>query len=85
MLNGAVKDICWTADGERIAIVGEGSQTFGKVIMWDTGANVGEITGFAKRLISADFRPNRPFKLAIGGDEMQLGFFAGPPFKLAKQ
>lgn len=38
--------------------------------MWDTGSNVGEVSGFAKRLITVDFRPNRPFKLAMGGDEM---------------
>lgn len=52
--------------------------------MWDTGSNVGEVSGFAKRLTSVDFRPVRPFKLAMGGDESSVGFFGGPPFKLVK-
>jgi WD40 repeat protein len=42
---------------------------------------VGEISGISKTLTTADFRPIKPFTLALSGEEFTVGFFAGPPFK----
>lgn len=33
---------------------------------------------------SCSFRPVRPFKLVLGGDEMALKFYDGPPFSFTK-
>lgn len=37
--------------------------------MWDSGSNVGQITGFGKTVTTADFRPVKPVTLALGGEE----------------
>ncbi len=60
-LGGPVKDICWTQDGQRVGIAGQGKQVFAKVFSFDTGATLGEISGPGKLLLSCDLRPNRPF------------------------
>jgi hypothetical protein len=63
---------------------GEGKTFFGKVFLTDTGSTVGEINGISKRVMSCDFRPARPFRLALGGEDNSVAFFEGPPFKFAR-
>jgi hypothetical protein len=72
LLTGSIRDITWTGDSERIAVVGEGSKTYGKVFSADTGSSLGEITGVAKNLLSCSFKPNRPFRLALAGEEFSV-------------
>lgn len=52
-----------------------------KVFTWDTGNSVGELIGHNKRLLSAAFKPTRPFRLFTGGEDMKTIIYAGPPFK----
>ena len=47
----------------------------------DTGSTVGEITGHNKAINSMDFRPERPFRVVSGGEDMKVCFHEGPPFK----
>ena len=84
VLSGQVKDIAWTGDNQRIAVVGEGKMNFGKVFILDTGSSVGEISQVSKQLNSVDFRPIKPYKLAAGGEETIVTFYEGPPFKYKK-
>ncbi|CAK93071.1 unnamed protein product (macronuclear) [Paramecium tetraurelia] len=84
VLGGAIKDICWTGDGERLGIVGEGKTYFGRTILLDTGSSVGEISGVSLTLNACAMRPQRPFRLALGGDEGSVCWFEGPPFKFKK-
>jgi len=51
---GKIKDIAWTEDSKRIAVVGEGREKFGAVFLWDSGSSVGEITGHNKVINSVD-------------------------------
>jgi hypothetical protein len=44
-LGGPIRDICWTGDGERLAVAGEGKTYFGKAFLLDSGSSVGEISG----------------------------------------
>jgi len=85
MLSGAVKDICWSPDNQRIVVVGEGKEQFGKAFIWDTGSSVGEISGHAKTLNSVAFRPARPFRVMTGGEDFMVNYFEGPPFKFKAQ
>jgi len=78
---GAVLDIAWSADNQRLVCVGDGKQSFGKVFMWDSGNTVGEISGHQKKLSTCDFKATRPFRIVTGGDDMTCNFFEGPPFK----
>ncbi|XP_029948209.1 WD repeat-containing protein 1 isoform X1 [Salarias fasciatus] len=79
--SGTIKDIVWTEDSRRIAVVGEGREKFGAVFLWDTGSSVGEVAGHSKIINSVDIRPKRPYRLITASDDKSVGFFEGPPFK----
>ncbi|XP_041639671.1 WD repeat-containing protein 1 [Cheilinus undulatus] len=79
--SGIIKDIAWTEDSKRIAIVGEGREKFGAVILWDSGNSVGEISGHCKRINSVDIRQCRPYRLATGSDDTCSSYYEGPPYK----
>uniref|UniRef100_A0A8C5LRC3 WD repeat domain 1 n=1 Tax=Leptobrachium leishanense TaxID=445787 RepID=A0A8C5LRC3_9ANUR len=78
---GKIKDIAWTEDSKRIAVVGEGRETFGSVFLWDTGSSVGEIAGHNKIINSVDIKQTRPYRVATCSDDNATAFFEGPPFK----
>uniref|UniRef100_A0A667X1Q9 WD repeat domain 1 n=1 Tax=Myripristis murdjan TaxID=586833 RepID=A0A667X1Q9_9TELE len=78
---GRIKDIAWTEDSKRIAVVGEGREKFGAVFLWDTGSSVGEIAGHFKVINSVDIKQTRPYRLITGSDDSCGAFFEGPPFK----
>lgn len=80
-LSGAIRDIDWTFDSKRIAIVGEGKKTFAHVFIWNTGTQVGEIIGHSKMILSVHFRPSRPFKVVTGSEDFKSNFYTGPPFR----
>lgn len=84
VLAGPILDLQWSDDSKRIVAVGEGKEKFGVTIMWDTGASVGEITGHAKAIQSADFKQTRPYRVATGSEDFQVNWFEGPPFKFKK-
>ncbi|XP_006756803.1 PREDICTED: WD repeat-containing protein 1 [Myotis davidii] len=79
--SGKIKDIAWTEDSKRIAVVGEGSEMFGAVFLWDSGSSVGEITGHNKVINSMDIKQTRPYWLVTGSEVNCAAFFEGPPFK----
>ncbi|XP_061641252.1 WD repeat-containing protein 1 [Phyllopteryx taeniolatus] len=80
-LSGKVKDIAWTADNKRIAVVGEGREKFGSVFLWDTGSSVGSVSGHSKLINSVDIRHKRPYRMVTGSDDNNGSFYEGPPFK----
>lgn len=79
-----VLDIAWSDDGQRVVAVGEGSEKYGRVFGWDTSNNLGEISGHNKTLLACDFKPGRPYRIATGSEDNNIGFFNGPPFKFEK-
>lgn len=83
-IGGSIKDLSWSADSQRIVVVGEGRERFGHVFMTDTGTSVGEISGQSKPINSCDFRPARPFRIITGSEDNTIGIFEGPPFKFKK-
>lgn len=78
---GRIKDIAWSDDSKRMAVVGEGREKFGAVFLWDTGSSVGEISGHSKVINSVDIKQSRPYRLVTGADDNCAAFFEGPPFK----
>ncbi|XP_064199929.1 WD repeat-containing protein 1 [Anguilla rostrata] len=80
-ISGAIKDIAWSGDNSRIAVVGQGREKFASVFLWDSGSSVGEITGHSKAITSVDIKSSRPYRLATGSDDQTSAFFEGPPFK----
>eukprot|EP01041_Mallomonas_annulata_P005977 gene5977-12054_t len=79
---GEVKDLDWDFESKRIIAVGEGSESMAKIFVWDQGTTVGEISGHAKRILAASFKPSRPFRIMTGGEDFKTVFHNGPPFKL---
>ncbi|KAM7401758.1 hypothetical protein PAMP_017046 [Pampus punctatissimus] len=80
-ISGKVKDIAWTEDSKRIAVVGDGREKFGAVFLWDSGSSVGEVSGHSKLINSVDIRQKRPYRLATASDDTCGSFYEGPPFK----
>jgi len=80
-LAGAVRDVGWAADSQRLAVVGDGRDRFGHVFLLDTGTSNGALTGQAKPLNSIDFRPARPLRIVTASDDYSVALFDGPPFK----
>ncbi|KAK1798662.1 hypothetical protein P4O66_006948, partial [Electrophorus voltai] len=78
---GKIKDIAWTEDSKRIAVVGEGREKYGAVFLWDSGSSVGEIVGHSKVVNSVDIKQTRPYRLITGSDDNCTAFYEGPPFK----
>ncbi|OQV26168.1 Actin-interacting protein 1 [Hypsibius exemplaris] len=83
-LGGAIKDLCWSPDSQRMAVCGDGRERYAHVFMADTGTSVGEIAGQSKAINSIDFRPARPFRVITGSEDYSVGHFQGPPFKFDK-
>ena len=71
-LSGAVADVAWSHDGQRIACCGEGKQSFAKVFLWDSGSAVGDVSGSTKRVNSCDFKPSRPFRIATASEDFAV-------------
>ncbi|XP_005995864.1 WD repeat-containing protein 1 [Latimeria chalumnae] len=78
---GKIKDIAWSVDSKRIAVVGEGREKFGAVFLWDSGSSVGEISGHSKAINSVAIKSTRPFCLVTASDDSTCVYLEGPPFK----
>ncbi|XP_027167454.1 actin-interacting protein 1-2 [Coffea eugenioides] len=82
VLSGRIDDLQWSPDGLRIVASGEGKgKSFVRAFMWDSGTNVGEFDGHSRRVLSCDFKPTRPFRIATCGEDFLVNFYEGPPFK----
>ena len=79
-IGGEVEDLAWDSESKRIAAVGAGAAK-AKIFMWDSGSQLGEIMPHTKKNLTVDFKPTRPFRAVMGGEDFQLSFYQGPPFK----
>lgn len=58
-----------------------GKETFGACIN-RSGNRVGDIaTGHTMNILTADFRPRRPFRVGSAGESSHIGWYCGPPFR----
>lgn len=84
VLGGAVADIAWSEDSKRLGVAGNGNDTYARAILWDSGSNCGDLNGHIKKCNGIDIKPCRPYRLVTAGEDTEVGFFAGPPFKRDK-
>jgi WD40 repeat protein len=84
-INKNVVDVQWSADGQRLVAVGDGSDLFGKTFIWNTGNTVGDLTAHSKIILAGDFKSSRPFRVATASEDGNVNFYEGPPFKLSVQ
>lgn len=83
VLSGRINDLVWDADSQRIIAVGQGSDKFGHAFSFDSGNSLGEISGHSSQVNSVDIRQVRPYRAVAVGDDSNLVFYQGPPFKFA--
>ncbi|KAJ0416039.1 transcriptional regulator of RNA polII, SAGA, subunit-domain-containing protein [Aspergillus carlsbadensis] len=81
IVNGRINDIAWDGDSQRIIAVGDGKQRYGHCITWDSGNTVGEIRGHTQPINTVSIRQQRPLRAAAAGDDMNMVFYHGAPFK----
>jgi WD40 repeat protein len=82
-LGGPVEDVRWDGEGRRVACSGRGRGAVAKCFAWDTGSNLGDFSGLGSDAPSLDFRPARPFRVAVGCEDASVSLYAGPPFKFS--
>jgi WD40 repeat protein len=81
IVSGRINDIAWDGDSQRIIAVGDGKQRYGHCFTWDSGNSVGEIYGHTQAINSVSIRQQRPLRAAAAGDDKNLVFYHGAPFK----
>ncbi len=81
IISGRINDIAWDGDSQRIIAVGDGKQRYGHCITADSGNSVGEISGHSAQVNSVSIRPQRPLRAATAGDDKNLVFYHGAPFR----
>lgn len=77
-----VNDLDWDESSTRLVAAGDGNQK-AKVFSWDSGNNLGEISGISNPVISVSYRKHRPFRIATGSEDLGVNLYEGPPFKFS--
>ncbi|GFR93190.1 actin-interacting protein 1 [Elysia marginata] len=80
-LSGAIKDLDWTMDSQKIIVVGEGRERFARAFTFDSGNSVGDMTGHVKSINAVAIKQSRPMRAATGSEDYTTVFYEGPPFK----
>lgn len=80
-LGGHIYDICWSEDSKKIVVAGAGRNQYAHVFSADTGSSVGTLSGQTKAAYSCDWRSARPYRIATCGEDQQIAWCEGPPFK----
>ena len=75
-----VADIDWDESSTRLLCAGDGSQK-AKVISFDSGNSLGEITMHSAPIISGTYRKHRPFRVVTASEDLSVNLYEGPPFK----
>ena len=78
-----VRDLSWDGEGKRIVAAGDG-QNKAVAFAWDTGSELGKMSGMATPGCAVAFKSNRPYRIAVGCESKNIFFWKGPPFSLLK-
>ncbi|EKM58056.1 uncharacterized protein PHACADRAFT_252038 [Phanerochaete carnosa HHB-10118-sp] len=84
IIAGRVKDLEWDGESKRIIAVGEGREKYGHAFMFDTGSSTGSIIGHSKTVNAVSIRQQRPYRAATAGDDCNIVFHSGTPYKYEK-
>jgi WD40 repeat protein len=84
VLGSKIFGIEWDLASEKLFVFGDGKKALARCISWDTGNNVGDISGHSKVVLTGDMRKVRPIRLASGGEDFLVNFYEAYPCKLKK-
>ncbi|OAQ99779.1 hypothetical protein LLEC1_05139 [Akanthomyces lecanii] len=83
VISGRLNDIAWDGESQRIIAVGDGREQFGRCITADSGNSVGEVIGHSKAVNAVAMKSQRPFRAATVGDDGNMVFYHGAPYKFS--
>jgi WD40 repeat protein len=84
VIAGRINDLAWDGESKRIIAVGDGRERFGHAFSFDSGSSVGEVTGHSRQINAVAIRKERPFRAVTAGDDNNLVFYHGAPYKYNK-
>ena len=84
VIAGRINDLAWDGEAKRIIAVGDGRERFGHAFSFDSGSSVGEVTGHSRQINAVAIRKERPFRAVTAGDDNNLVFYHGAPYKYNK-
>ncbi|SNX85387.1 probable actin interacting protein 1 [Melanopsichium pennsylvanicum] len=84
VIAGRINDLAWDGESKRIIAVGDGRERFGHAFSFDSGSSVGEVTGHSRQINAVAIRKDRPFRAVTAGDDNNLVFYHGAPYKYNK-
>ncbi|KAG5929517.1 hypothetical protein E4U53_002434 [Claviceps sorghi] len=83
IISGRLNDVAWDGESQRVMAVGDGREQFGRCITADSGNSVGDIIGHSKSVNAVAMKPQRPFRAATVGDDGNMVFYHGAPYKFS--
>ena len=87
VLAGPVRDVCWSFDGAKVLLVGEGREQFAKCVDAETGTAVKDLSGETKACTTVcGSRKGKPHRVITGSEDFRVRFYTGgPPFQLEQR
>jgi len=81
-LGGKISDVVWTEDSKRIVVGGDGSDTYARPFLWDSGSSCGDLAGaHIKKVNAVAMKMQRPYRVVTASEDYTVAFCHGPPFK----
>ena len=86
-LFGPVRDVCWSFDGAKVLLAGEGREQFAKCVDAETGTAVKDLSGATKACTTVcGSRKGKPHRVITGSEDFRVRFYTGgPPFQLEQR
>ena len=86
-LAGPLRDVCWSFDGAKVILAGEGKEEFAKCIHAEMGTAVKDLSGATRACTTVcGSRKGKPHRVIIGSEDFRVRFYTGgPPFQLEQR
>ena len=87
VLAGPVRDVCWSFDGAKVLLAGEGREQFAKCVDAKMGTAVKDLSGATKACTTVcGSRKGKPHRVITGSEDFRVRFYTGgPPFQLEQR
>jgi WD40 repeat protein len=80
-IGACINDLRWSADSAMIVAAGNGSTEFAKAFRFDSQNQLGKIDRMTKQVLSIDWSPIKPARIALTDEDKSVLFYTGVPFK----
>eukprot|EP00461_Guttulinopsis_vulgaris_P000191 UN00191 len=80
-IGSSVADIKWTQDSAMVVAAGNGTTEFAKAFRFDSQNPLGKLDRMTKSVLSVDWSPIKPYRIALSTEDCEVLFYHGVPFK----